>query len=127
MTDDGNSAFSDLLFGGLSADLLFSIAPDRAGAMDEGDLIASDLTAWEHDPNLLASIFHRRNSSDSYADRLQNLRYCNRRRSTTPRFSTTSPPTSSSAARASIGSCFSPPTGSWTAKRVKKACGVPLN
>jgi Ca2+-binding RTX toxin-like protein len=69
------SALRDLLFGGLGADLLFGIAPERAGAMDDGDLIASDLTAWEYDPNLLASIFSRWSSTNSYADRLRNLRY----------------------------------------------------
>jgi hypothetical protein len=38
-------------------------------------MIASDLTAWEYDPNLLASIYRRWTSPDSYGDRLRNLRY----------------------------------------------------
>jgi hypothetical protein len=33
------------------------------------------MTAWEYDPNLLVSIFHRWSSPDSYADRLRSLRY----------------------------------------------------
>jgi uncharacterized delta-60 repeat protein len=69
------SSFRDLLFGGLGADLLFGIAPDRAGAMDDGDLIASDLTAWEYDPNLLASIFNRWQLPESYSDQLISLRF----------------------------------------------------
>jgi Ca2+-binding RTX toxin-like protein len=69
------SAARDLLFGGLGADMLFGIAPDLTNRGDDGDLIASDLTAWEYDPNLLASIFHQWNGTDSYADRLRNLRY----------------------------------------------------
>jgi uncharacterized repeat protein (TIGR01451 family) len=68
-------AARDLLFGGLGADMLFGLAPDETNRTDDGDLIASDPTAWEYDPNLLASIFHRWNSPDSYADRLHNLRY----------------------------------------------------
>jgi Ca2+-binding RTX toxin-like protein len=68
-------AARDLLFGGLGADTLHGIAPDEFNRVDDGDLIASDLTAWEYDPNLLASIFNRWTSTNSYADRLQNLRY----------------------------------------------------
>jgi RHS repeat-associated protein len=68
-------AARDLLFGGLGADMLHGIAPDEFNRVDDGDLIASDLTAWEYDPNLLASIFHRWTSANSYADRLRSLRY----------------------------------------------------
>ncbi|HJS06594.1 MAG TPA: hypothetical protein VJ809_03015, partial [Pirellulales bacterium] len=70
----GNAA-RDVLFGGLGMDRMFGIAPDEFSRVDDGDLIASDLTAWEYDPALMASIFRRWNSSASYADRLQNLRY----------------------------------------------------
>ena len=68
-------ALRDLLFGGLGADVLHGIAPDEFNRVDDADLIASDLTAWEYDPELLALIYHRWSSPDSYADRLHNLRY----------------------------------------------------
>jgi Ca2+-binding RTX toxin-like protein len=70
----GNAA-RDVIFGGLGMDLMFGIAPDEFNRVDDGDLMASDLTAWEYDPSLMASIFHSWNSSASYADRLQDLRY----------------------------------------------------
>jgi Ca2+-binding RTX toxin-like protein len=69
------SGARDLLFGGLGADVLFGIAPSAANPTDDGDVIASDPTAWEYDPELLASIFDRWRSAGSYAERLRNLRY----------------------------------------------------
>ena len=69
------SGARDLLFGGLGSDILYGnrIVPALGG--DDSDLVCSDFTAWEYDPALLASIYHRWQAPTSYADRLRNLRY----------------------------------------------------
>ncbi|MEX2140609.1 MAG: putative Ig domain-containing protein, partial [Pirellulales bacterium] len=69
------SAARDLLFGGLGADHLQGHGPDGLGSADDGDLLASDFTVHEFDTERLASLFHRWTSSDTYAERLHNLRF----------------------------------------------------
>jgi Ca2+-binding RTX toxin-like protein len=69
------NAGRDLLFGGLGADQLFGHGADAMSNGNDSDLLASDFTAHEFDPALLASIQRRWTSSATYAERLHNLRF----------------------------------------------------
>jgi hypothetical protein len=51
----------DLLFAELGADAPQSIAPDAVIPANDADLITSDLTGWEYDPELLALVFQHWN------------------------------------------------------------------
>jgi Ca2+-binding RTX toxin-like protein len=73
-TLEGNAG-RDLLFGGLGADSLYSHDIDGFTSGNDSDLLSSDFTALEYDADRLALLHRRWTTTDSYSERLHNLRY----------------------------------------------------